>query len=159
MDHDIFFSISHTPDHTGTMPSEAVMFEHYLDQLRLADQLGFGVAWVAQAHLSTEIQKQNSRPVVPHWPGEVGLCTDFPQLALESFRATSRIDMGSAVLSILASGGPIAQAERIANTLTHLDRIDAGGQRRLHVGFASGRFEFMARPYGIDARDGVEAAA
>ena len=159
VDHDIFFSISHTPDHTGTMPSEAVMFEHYLDQLRLADQLGFGVAWVAQAHLSTEIQKQNSRPVVPHWPGEVGLCTDFPQLALESFRATSRIDMGSAVLSILASGGPIAQAERIANTLTHLDRIDAGGQRRLHVGFASGRFEFMARPYGIDARDGVEAAA
>ena len=159
MNHDIFFSISHTPDHTGTMPSEAVMFEHYLDQLRLADELGFGVAWVAQAHLSTEIQKQNSRPVVPHWPGEVGLCTDFPQLALESFRETSRIDMGSAVLSILASGGPIAQAERIANTLTHLDRIDAGGQRRLHVGFASGRFEFMARPYGIDARDQVEAAA
>ena len=135
------------------------MFEHYIDQLRLADELGFGVAWVAQAHLSTEVQKRNRRPVVPHWPGEVGLCTDFPQLALESFRATSRIDLGSAVLSILASGGPIAQAERIANTLTHLDRIDAGGQRRLHIGFASGRFEFMARPYGIDARDEVEAAA
>lgn len=159
VDHDIFFSISHTPDHTGTMPSEAVMFEHYLDQLRLADDLGFGVAWVAQAHLSTEVQKRNSRPVVPHWPGEVGLCTDFPQLALESFRATKRIDMGSAVLSILASGGPIAQAERIANTLTHLERIDAGGQRRLHIGFASGRFEFMARPYGVDARDEVERAA
>ena len=90
------------------MPSEAVMFEHYLDQLRLADDLGFGVAWVAQAHLSTEVQKGNSRPVVPHWPGEVGLCTDFPQLALESFRATSRIDLGSAVLSILASGGPLS---------------------------------------------------
>lgn len=159
MEHDIFFSISHTPDHSGTMPTEAAMFDHYFDQLRLADELGFGVAWVAQAHLSTETQKQNASPVVPHWPGEVGLCTDFPQLALESFRCTSRIDVGSAVLSILAAGGPIAQAERLANTLTHLERLDRGGTRRLHIGFASGRFEFMARPYGIIPRDEVEATS
>ncbi len=159
MEHDIFFSISHTPDHSGEVPSEAVMFDQYFDQLRLADELGFGVAWVAQAHLSTETQKMNAKPVVPHWPGEVGLCTDFPQLALESFRCTSRIDLGSAVLSIFAAGGPIAQAERIANTLTHLERIDRGGTRRLHIGFASGRFEFMARPYGIVPRDEVEAAS
>ena len=52
VDHDIFFSISHTPDHSGTMPSEAVMFEHYLDQLRLADDLGFGVAWVCLLYTS-----------------------------------------------------------------------------------------------------------
>ena len=66
MEHDIFFSISHTPDHSGAVPSEAVMFDHYFDQLRLADELGFGVAWVAQAHLSTETQKTNTKPVVPH---------------------------------------------------------------------------------------------
>ena len=30
---------------------------------------------------------------------------------MESFRRTTRIDVGSAVVSILASGGPIAQAE------------------------------------------------
>src|SRR6056300_430664 len=117
MEHDIFFSISQTPDEDGHIPSESTMLRNYFQQLECADQLGFGIGWIAQAHLSTETQKSNLRPVVPHWKGEVGLCTDFPQLALESFRRTSRIEIGSAVVSILASGGPIAQAERIANLL------------------------------------------
>ena len=118
MEHDIFFSISQTPDHNGYVPDEATMLRHYFQQLTCADGLGFGTGWIAQAHLSTETQKSNSKPVVPHWEGEVGLCTDFPQLALESFRRTSNIEIGSAVVSILASGGPIAQAERIANVLS-----------------------------------------
>ena len=88
MEHDIFFSISQTPDEEGHIPSEATMFQNYFQQLECADRLGFNVGWLAQAHLSTEEQKSNSRPVVPHWQGEVGLCTDFPQLALESFRRT-----------------------------------------------------------------------
>ena len=117
MKHDIFFSISQTPDVNGETPSERQMFENYFQQLKHADKLGFGVGWIAQAHLSTETQKLNAKPVVPHWQGEVGLCTDFPQLAMESFRQTKDIEIGSAVISILASGGPIAQAERIANTV------------------------------------------
>ena len=133
------------------------MFKNYFQQLTLADELGFGVGWIAQSHLSTETQKSNSRPVVPHWKGEVGLCTDFPQLAMESFRQTSRIEIGSAVVSILASGGPIAQAERIANTLQLL--AVRGDKRKLHVGFSAGRFEFMARPYGIVPRTPTEEAA
>ncbi len=91
MNHDIFFSISQTPDVNGETPSEKKMFANYFQQLRHADQLGFGVGWLAQAHLSTETQKSNSMPVVPHWNGEVGLCTDFPQLALESFRKTEKL--------------------------------------------------------------------
>ena len=157
MEHDIFFSISQTPDHEGHIPSEQTMFKNYFQQLTLADELGFGVGWIAQSHLSTETQKSNSRPVVPHWKGEVGLCTDFPQLAMESFRQTSRIEIGSAVVSILASGGPIAQAERIANTLQLL--AVRGDKRKLHVGFSAGRFEFMARPYGIVPRTPTEEAA
>ena len=157
MEHDIFFSISQTPDHDGHIPSEQTMFKNYFQQLTLADELGFGVGWIAQSHLSTETQKSNSRPVVPHWKGEVGLCTDFPQLAMESFRQTSRIEIGSAVVSILASGGPIAQAERIANTLQLL--AVRGDKRKLHVGFSAGRFEFMARPYGIVPRTPTEEAA
>jgi len=157
MEHDIFFSISQTPDHEGHIPSEQTMFKNYFQQLTLADELGFGVGWIAQSHLSTETQKSNSRPVVPHWKGEVGLCTDFPQLAMESFRQTSRIEIGSAVVSILASGGPIAQAERIANTLQLL--AVKGDERKLHVGFSAGRFEFMARPYGIVPRTPTEEAA
>ena len=89
------------------------MFSNFFEQVELADELGFGVGWVAQAHLSTEVQKRNSNPVVPHYPGEVGLCTDFFQVAREMFARTKRMDVGSAVMSILASGGPIAQAESL----------------------------------------------
>ena len=157
MEHDIFFSISQTPDAQGHIPDEQTMLKNYFQQLECADELGFGVGWIAQAHLSTETQKSNAKPVVPHWQGEVGLCTDFPQLAMESFRRTKTIEIGSAVVSILASGGPIAQAERIANTLQLLAvNNDA---RKLHVGFSAGRFEFMARPYGIVPRTPVEEAA
>ena len=85
---DIFFSISQTPDTSDYIPSENEMFSNFLDQVELADELGFGVGWVAQAHLSTEIQKRNSKPVVPHYPGEVGLCTDFFQIAQKMFSRT-----------------------------------------------------------------------
>ena len=157
MEFDIFFSISQTPDHNGFTPSESEMFANYYSQLEAADRLGFGVAWIAQAHLSTQTQQMNTKPVVPHWKGEVGLCTDFCQLAMESFRRTKRIDVGSAVVSILASGGPIAQAERIANTVQFLSQMDSN--RKLHVGFSAGRFEFMARPYGIVPRNQIEDAS
>ena len=158
MEHDIFFSISQTPDEHGHIPDEATMLRNYFQQLACADELGFGVGWIAQAHLSTETQKTNTHPVVPHWQGEVGLCTDFPQLALESFRRTKNIEIGSAVVSILASGGPIAQAERMAHLLS-LHGLNPDEKRCLHVGFSAGRFEFMARPYGVIPRTAVEEAA
>jgi alkanesulfonate monooxygenase SsuD/methylene tetrahydromethanopterin reductase-like flavin-dependent oxidoreductase (luciferase family) len=155
---DIFFSISQTPDTSGYTPSESEMFNNFFEQVELADKLGFGVGWVAQAHLSTVVQKRNSRPVVPHYPGEVGLCTDFFQVASHMFARTERMEVGSAVMSILASGGPIAQAERVGALLA-LHGMDPGESRRLHIGFSAGRFEFMARPYGIVPRDAVEEAA
>ena len=155
---DIFFSISQTPDTTGQTPSEREMFASFFDQVELADKLGFGVGWVAQAHLSTEIQKGNSKPVVPHFPGEVGLCTDFFQVAGQMLSRTERMEVGSAVMSILGSGGPIAQAERVGAFLA-LHGMDPSESRRLHIGFSAGRFEFMARPYGIVPRDTVEEAA
>ena len=158
MEFDIFFSISQTPDTSGFKPPESEMFANFFDQVVLADELGFGVGWVAQAHLSTEIQKSNKNPVVPHYPGEVGLCTDFFQVAREMFSRTKRMDVGSAVMSILASGGPIAQAERVGSFLA-LHGMDPDDERKLHIGFSAGRFEFMARPYGIVPRDAVEEAA
>ena len=158
MEFDIFFSISQTPDTSGFKPSENEMFSNFFDQVVLADELGFGVGWVAQAHLSTEVQKGNRNPVVPHYPGEVGLCTDFFQVASEMFSRTKRMDVGSAVMSILASGGPIAQAERVGSFLA-LHGMDPEEGRKLHIGFSAGRFEFMARPYGIVPRDAIEEAA
>ena len=157
MEFDVFFSISQTPDAAGTFPDETTMYTNYLEQLQVADELGYGVAWLAQAHLSTEVQKQNRNPVIPHWQGEVGLCTDFFQLALLSMEKTKRIEIGSAVLSILANGGPIAVAERIGNFCA-LQEV-RGDSRKLNVGFSAGRFQFMAAPYGIVPRNELEEVA
>ena len=157
MEFDIFFSISQTPDTTGYCPDEQTMYSNYLEQLKLADNLGYNVAWIAQAHLSTETQKTNSKPVIPHWKGEVGLCTDFFQLAALSFAKTKHIEIGAAVLSILANGGPIAVAERVGNFCALQEVI--GEKRKLHIGYSAGRFQFMASPYGVVPRDAVEKAA
>ena len=96
MRYDIFFSISQTPIQ-GITPSESQMLSNFFSQVRLADELGYGTAWIAQAHLSTQVQKRNTKPVVPHWKGEIGLCTDFFQLAHKVFSCTRTIEVGSAV--------------------------------------------------------------
>jgi alkanesulfonate monooxygenase SsuD/methylene tetrahydromethanopterin reductase-like flavin-dependent oxidoreductase (luciferase family) len=157
MELDIFFSICQTDVH-GYVPSERVMFENFFEQVELADQLGFGTAWVAESHLSTETQKTNPGAVIPHFVGEIGLNTDILQLAHRVFARTKRIGMGSAIMNILCNGGPIAAAERI-KTFLALHGLDANEQRLLTVGFASGRFPFINVPYGIVPRTPVEAAA
>lgn len=157
MDFDIFLSISQTPV-DGDTPDEDTMYSNFFEQLESADQLGFGTAWVAQAHLSTEVQKANKQPVVPHWQGEVGLCTDFFQLAHLMFARTNNIHVGSAVMSLLTHGGPVGIAERVGAFLA-LHGLNKDEKRKLRIGFSAGRFEFMARPYGIVPRDIVEEAA
>ena len=157
MDFDIFLSISQTPV-DGVTPDENTMYSNFFEQLESADELGFGTAWVAQDHLSTEVQKNNRQPVVPHWQGEVGLCTDFFQLAHLMFSRTKSIHVGSAVMSLLTHGGPVGIAERVGAFLA-LHGLDENEKRKLRIGFSAGRFEFMARPYGIVPRDIVEEAA
>jgi alkanesulfonate monooxygenase SsuD/methylene tetrahydromethanopterin reductase-like flavin-dependent oxidoreductase (luciferase family) len=157
MELDIFFSICQTDVH-GYVPSERVMFENFFEQIELADRLGFGTAWVAESHLSTEVQKTNPGAVIPHFVGEIGLNTDILQLGHRVFARTKRIGIGSAIMNILCNGGPIAAAERIKTFLT-LHGLDREERRILTVGFASGRFPFINVPYGIVPRDAVEAAA
>ena len=41
-------------------PDEATMLRNFFDQVQLADELGYGIAWIAQAHLSTEIKTQQT---------------------------------------------------------------------------------------------------
>jgi alkanesulfonate monooxygenase SsuD/methylene tetrahydromethanopterin reductase-like flavin-dependent oxidoreductase (luciferase family) len=157
MELDIFFSISQTPV-DGYMPSERVMFQNFFEQVELADELGFGTAWIAESHLSTEVQKTNPGAVIPHFEGEIGLNTDILQLAHRIFARTRRIGVGSAIMNILANGGPIAAAERV-KTFLALHGLDENERRLLTIGFASGRFPFINIPYGIVARNAVEAAA
>ena len=157
MDFDVFLSLSHTAA-GGVLPTERQMFENFFEQVEAADQLGYKTAWLAEAHLSSEVQQGNSRPVIPHWKGEVGLMTDFSLVAQEIFRRTRQIECGSAIMNILCNGGPIAAAERIG-TLLNLHGLDPGEQRRIHIGFSGGRFEYQNRPYGIRPRDKIEEAA
>lgn len=162
MKFDIFLSLCQT-EVDGYLPTESVMFQNFFSQVKLADQLGFGTAWVAETHLSCEIQKQLPSAVIPHFKGEIGLNTDILQLAHLIFSETKNINVGSAVRNILCNGGPIAHAEAIRTFLTlhDLRGSDQRGkdQRRLNIGFASGRFEFSNRPYGIRPRNAIETAA
>ena len=157
MDFDVFFSISQTPV-DGVTPSDATMFRNFFDQVEAADELGYGTAWVAESHLSTEIQKQHANPVVPHWKGEIGLNTDIFQLAHRVFSRTKNIQVGSAVMNLVCNGGPVARAEQVA-AFCSLHGMDPAEQRRLCIGFSAGRFQFMNRAYGIVPRDAVEEAA
>lgn len=154
MKSDIFFSISQTPV-GGRIPSEAEMFANFFRQVEAADELGFGTAWVAEAHLSSEVQKENRKPVIPHWQGEVGLNTDILQLSHHMLRRTRHIETGSAVMNILCNGGPVAAAERIAAFLS-LHGLDPAERRRLHVGFAAGRFDFNNAASGIGPETPLE---
>src|SRR5437868_13175807 len=140
------------------MPDERTMFSNFFEQVELADQLGFGTAWIAESHLSTEVQKTNPGAVIPHFVGEIGLNTDILQLATRIFARTKQIGVGSAILNILCNGGPIAHAERI-KTFLALHGLDPNERRILTIGFASGRFPFINIPYGIVPRNVVEEAA
>src|SRR5438270_7330333 len=153
---DIFFSICQT-EVDGYLPDEATMFRNFFEQVQLADGLGFGTAWVAESHLSTEVQKGNPGAVIPHFVGEIGLNTDILQLAHRIFARTKQIGVGSAILNILCNGGPIAHAERI-KTFLALHGLDPDERRLLTIGFASGRFPFINIPYGMGPRDEFEKA-
>jgi alkanesulfonate monooxygenase SsuD/methylene tetrahydromethanopterin reductase-like flavin-dependent oxidoreductase (luciferase family) len=157
MQYDIFFSISQTPV-DGHLPTEQEMFRNFFRQVEAADAQGYGVAWIAESHLSSEVQKGNRRPVIPHWEGEIGLNANFFQLASHVFRRTKRIECGSAVHNIVCMGGPIASAERVATTLA-LHGLDPDEQRRIHVGFSAGRFQFMNEASGVVPRNDLERAA
>lgn len=154
---DIFFSISQT-EVDGRIPSEKEMYQNFFSQVELADELGFGTAWIAESHLSTEVQKKNPGAVIPHFKGEIGLNTDIFQLAHAIFARTSRISVGSAILNILSNGGPIAAAERV-RTFLSIHGLRQNEPRLLNIGFASGRFPFINIPYGIVPRSPVELAS
>lgn len=154
MTFDIFFSICQTPVN-GSTPNEKTMWSNFFEQIRLADELGYETAWVAETHLSCQVQKQTSHGVIPQFQGEIGLNTDILQLAHVVFAQTQTINIGSAIRNILTNGGPIYQAESL-KTFLSLNEQTPWRDRRLNFGFASGRFEFSNRPFGIKPRSELE---
>ncbi|MCY7295944.1 LLM class flavin-dependent oxidoreductase [Alteromonas sp. a30] len=157
MKFDIFFSICQT-EVDGYLPTEKTLFQNFFDQVKLADELGFETAWVAESHLSSEVQKSNPGAVIPHFKGEIGLNANLLQLAQKVFSQTKRIHVGSAIMNILCNGGPLAHAEAIKMFLS-LHGLDENESRLLEIGFAAGRFPYSIAPYGIKPRTPVEKAA
>ncbi|CAM2066232.1 LLM class flavin-dependent oxidoreductase [Sulfidibacter corallicola] len=157
MKYDVFFSICQT-EVDGYTPNERQMLLNFFDQVRLADALGYSCAWIAETHLSCQVQKENKNPVIPDFKGEIGLNTDIFQMAHKIFAQTNQIEVGSAILNIQCNGGPIARAEALRTALL-LHGLDPEEKRRLQIGFASGRFPFSNTPYGIFPRDAVERVA
>jgi alkanesulfonate monooxygenase SsuD/methylene tetrahydromethanopterin reductase-like flavin-dependent oxidoreductase (luciferase family) len=157
MQFDVFFSICQTPVN-GYQPSERVMFENFFSQVELADSLGYGTAWVAETHLSCQVQKKNPGAVIPHFQGEIGLNTDILQLGHLIFSRTKKINVGSAIRNIQCNGGPIAHAEAVRLFLS-LHSLRPNESRKLELGFASGRFPFSNVPYGVHPRSEMEKLA
>jgi alkanesulfonate monooxygenase SsuD/methylene tetrahydromethanopterin reductase-like flavin-dependent oxidoreductase (luciferase family) len=154
---DVFFSICQTPVH-GVLPNEHEMFTNFFEQVEAADQLGYNVAWVAESHLSCEVQKHNTGAVIPNFQGEIGLNTDILLLAPHIFARTKNIAVGAAIKSLLCNGGPIAQAE-VVKSFLNLHQHSPAKHRKLHLGVAAGRFPFSSAPYGIVPRNNAEQAA
>ncbi len=157
MRHDIFFSICQT-EVDGVIPPEKTMWQNFFSQVDLADTLGFGTAWVAETHLSCQIQKRNPGAVIPNFKGEIGLNTDILQVAHKIFARTKNLHVGSAIRNIMCNGGPMAHAEAI-RTFLSLHGLQEGEKRILDIGFASGRFPFSNTPYGVKPRNEIEVAA
>tara|TARA_B100001248_G_scaffold260398_1_gene248498 strand:+ start:3957 stop:5210 length:1254 start_codon:yes stop_codon:yes gene_type:complete len=154
MQFDLFFSISQCPI-DNQMPSEKQIWQNFFRQIRAADEMGFQRAWIAESHLSSQAQKKHKNAVIPHWQGEVGLNTDILQLARTVYASTKNIELGSAIMNLLTNGGPIAHAERVATFLSQQEAIE--DERKLHIGYSAGRFDFMSRTLGLKPRNKVES--
>jgi len=157
MKFDVFFSLIQNPV-DGVMPNEAEIYKHFFDQVQWADELGMETAWVAETHLSCQVQKKNPWAVIPHFQGEIGLNTDVLQVAHLIYSRTKRIKVGSAIRNIICNGGPIAHAEAVKTFLSLHSRFH-GPERKLELGFAAGRFPFSNIPYGMSPRNEVEKKA
>jgi alkanesulfonate monooxygenase SsuD/methylene tetrahydromethanopterin reductase-like flavin-dependent oxidoreductase (luciferase family) len=151
----MLFDIFHSVGTVDWIRTERQVFEELMEQTHAAEELGYTTMWLSESHYSSEPQKQHAEPVIPSYPGEVGFSNDAPQLIQFLLGRTRRIGFGTAIYNIVGgNGGPIRAAEAI-RTLAFLNGL-RDTPRMLHVGVASGRFEFINRPFGVHPRDAEE---
>ena len=100
--------------------------------------LGYDVAWIAESHLSSQVQKQNRNPVIPHWNGEVAsMWTFFNSHKIFNVRVGLRLDQ----LSRIFCAWGLSRPRRVSAFLAlHGPGLPS---RKINVGFAAGRFNFM----------------
>lgn len=154
MQFDLFHSIGRI-DTLKPVPADREVFRAFLDQCQLGESLGYPTMWVAESHFSSEVQKSNSKPVIPNYHGEVGLNADSCQLVQLMLSQTNKIGFGTAIHNIVGgNGGPLASADRI-RTMAFLNSLQPN-PRKLHIGVAAGRFPYINSPFGITPRNGHE---
>jgi alkanesulfonate monooxygenase SsuD/methylene tetrahydromethanopterin reductase-like flavin-dependent oxidoreductase (luciferase family) len=156
MQFDLFHSLGRI-DTILPQVTDRQVFLDFFAQAKAAEDLGFGTAWVAESHFSSEVQKLHAEPVIPEFRGEIGLNNDSPQLAHALFERTSRIGFGTAIYNVVGgNGGPLGAADRV-RSLAFINSLREA-PRSLHLGIAAGRFPYINKPYGVLPRDPVEAA-
>ena len=155
----MIFDVFHSLGRVDSLPkpfTDQDVFREFFRQVKLAEQLEFSMIWVAESHFSSEVQKKNSYPVIPHYEGEVGLNTDSFQLATWIQNITSKIGFGTAITNIVGgNGGPIAVADRVRSLAWH-NLYVTEKPRSLAIGLASGRFPYINRPFGIVPQNELE---
>jgi alkanesulfonate monooxygenase SsuD/methylene tetrahydromethanopterin reductase-like flavin-dependent oxidoreductase (luciferase family) len=109
--------------------SEPQVLAEHLDQIRLADEMGFDAVWLTEHHFS-------SLPYVPEVLGEYGMSASPFALACAVSQITRRVRIGTAV-KVLALEHPLRTAEDAALAdLLSQGRLDCG------VGLGYRKYEF-----------------
>jgi len=120
--------------------SEPQVIAEHLDQMRLADELGFDAVWLTEHHFS-------SVPYVPDVLGEYGISASPFALACAVSQITRRVRIGTAV-KVLALEHPLRTAEDAALAdLLSLGRLEFG------VGFGYRKYEFEGLGIPIEEKN------
>jgi alkanesulfonate monooxygenase SsuD/methylene tetrahydromethanopterin reductase-like flavin-dependent oxidoreductase (luciferase family) len=115
--------------------SETQVLSEHMDQMRLADDLGFDAVWLTEHHFS-------SVPYVPNVPGEYGISASPFALACAVAQITRRVRIGTAV-KVIALEHPLRTAEDAALAdLLSLGRLDFGAG----LGYRKYEFEGLSIP-------------
>ena len=115
--------------------SEPQVIAEHLEQMRLADELGFDAVWLTEHHFS-------SVPYVPDVLGEYGISASPLALACAVSQITRRVRIGTAV-KVLALEHPLRTAEDAALAdLLSLGRLDFGAG----LGYRNYEFEGLGVP-------------
>jgi alkanesulfonate monooxygenase SsuD/methylene tetrahydromethanopterin reductase-like flavin-dependent oxidoreductase (luciferase family) len=105
------------------------IYREMTDQVRLAEQIGFDIAWFAEHHFSNYC-----------------LCPSPVTMATYMAGLTSRIRLGTAVIV-----APLHQPLRMLEDLAVLDQLSDG---RAVLGFGSGYQQYEFHKFGVDLKAG-----
>jgi alkanesulfonate monooxygenase SsuD/methylene tetrahydromethanopterin reductase-like flavin-dependent oxidoreductase (luciferase family) len=121
--------------------TEAQVYEEQLEQMRLADEIGFDSVWLTEHHFS-------SVPYVPDVPGEYCVSASPYALACAVSQVTKNVRIGSAV-KVLPLENPLRTAEDVA-----MADILSGGRIDFGVGNGYRSYEFEGLRIPIEEKVG-----